>query len=303
MTSYFPNSEAIEKEQGDKKVQGYIQLEAGWLSQLSMINTPERVASIKAEALAAQLIWENESMLISMKDQGITETGKRFFVMSEHYSEWGPWHDFYIKPGMLQELTDYLDNNLEAAMARISYKEEAEATRRELAERRTKALEKKPQHPEGACSSQENQCEPSGGTDTESVATLRVAIQESSSESSVFKKIDGPSTIKESAKENRESWLPFHLLISVPALLFLSALTIKFFRGHHSPSISDVAIILVLSYSPLRYVFGRGVENVPSQLNHLLKVAVASFILMFLFTQCSTGPTPSESCFYRAGCI
>lgn len=43
----------------------------------------ERFAFVKVKALAAELIWDRESIVVSMLDQGVTEAGKSLSVQSD----------------------------------------------------------------------------------------------------------------------------------------------------------------------------------------------------------------------------
>lgn len=281
MTFYSPNNKAIEKEQKDKKAGGYIQLQdRGNLLSIAT-DTTERIISIKAEAMAAELIWERGSQITSMKNQGITEAGENFFILSEQYSSSGPWHDFYIKPSALPSLITYLDNHPEAIKVRATYKVSAEIRREKFSN------EKKSSHNESVKAKSQ-----------EDLLISQNDIPEKAIPKQETTDIKIPETPLTPKKENRLLSI-FEPFIGIVILMAIAVAIITLNENHNGlgTTLFFSAIALVICYFLLSIIFANGIKQAPKnaiELSRIILLFFTAILILGSLGECSGSSSNSD---------
>lgn len=287
MTSYLPDFEAIKKYRLDKEAQGYIFLE-GENDQLIPAHLQERMLTVFDEAVAAGLIWEDESFAVSVKLRGVADSGKAFFTLSNSTGH-GPWRDFLIKPGALPKLITYLNKDNKAIKARAASERQIkfEADRQLRSQNKLEAEKLNNQS-----SQRDTKC-------TIKVVEPNRPAEEDKNDLLKNNEFDKGASVPKSPSAA--------VIVGGFFCLIFLALAKVFFEEKYGHKVGEALSIsfLVIAFAipffvAFRYVFERGVSEAPERFKKLLIGIVVFLIFGFFVALLDTGS--GINCIYRLGC-
>ncbi|WP_049629081.1 hypothetical protein [Cellvibrio sp. pealriver] len=287
MTSYFPDFEAVEQYRQEKKTEGYIFLE-GENDHLIPAHLQERMQSVFDEALASGLIWENESIVASVKTRGVSDVGKAFFTLSNS-NGYEPWRDFLIKPGALPNLIIYLNKDLKAIEARAASKKHIKT---EIAKRLSNQMKSTSDESNHQLSDCEQKCT------TKEIEPVK-SIEENKNELLKKHEFHNSTDVPESPSAA--------VIVGGFVALFFLAFAKVFFEkkyGHQAADAISIAFLVIVfavpSFVTLRYIFKSGISEAPERFKKLLIGIIVFLIIGFFVAQLNGGGT---NCVYRVGCF
>ncbi|MES2907538.1 MAG: hypothetical protein V4688_00050 [Pseudomonadota bacterium] len=269
MTSYFPDFEAIEREKRKKQELGYLDLLEA-VSKLSLEEGIFRSETILEECVAAGLVWDSESMIVSKRDRGVTGQGDSFLELSENFCS-GPWRTFYVKPSMLQSLLSFLDNNLEARAVVQKY-----------CETRIKFLDRKKTEKTKATSVLQTELPKESEKKPLPVARL----------DQLENKVDNEPAGCMQPIVGIGSWL---------GLCFFLVFLEQQQKGLGA-SVFGYGVLAIIGFFTLKYLFAAGVQEAGEQFGKLVHGIVVTVVLLgavAMLGQCSGGGGDPTEMYYR----
>jgi|GEM_PF-3982641 len=281
----------FDNELREKREEGYVLL-GGAYQDTENEALWERVLFMEDEALAAGLIWEKVSFIVSVREMGLTEKGGRFITKGDYSLGLKP--AFYVKPEMLQELIFYLDKTPEAIEV-VSAREAQQVRTLEEEQTKTKAEKFK-----------EDSVNLSGQKEKTKVASPVAVIEKHHSEHEPLSKYR-VNPHGESGNKEKASPSVIAIFSGIVALigLGLSKVLVEEKYGHGSADYFFEPIIILIFVSvpvflALRYIFKEGIDSSTGRLKSLIAGAAIVLVLGWLVSLFDNG---GSDCFYIVGCI
>ena len=286
----FDNPE-LDNEIREKRERGYILL-GGAFQGTDNEELWERVFFMEDEALAAGLLWERDSFIVSVREMGVTEKGKQFLTKGEYSSGLKP--TFYVKPDMLQDLIGYLDKAPEA----IDLLSTREAQHKKISEEEEENAEVTKEKKDGV-----------GFPDEKHNQEVAPPIGTINKPRSGHERLTESPVDHHNGPQDQEKTSPSVIAIfSGVAALFVLGLAKVLVEDKHGRGSADYffepLLILIFVSVPifvaLRYIFKEGLDSSADRLKGLIFGAAVVLVLAWLVSLLDNG---SSDCFYIIGCI